>query len=266
MRYPIPPRSNNIWDGWPSRWVMNVVNSTAFKRALLIAPLPLLLALLYGLPLAGVIGWSVTLPTPGLEQYRQVVTDPSIRDMLLRTLRLCLSSTVLAVAIGYLLSYCWVFASRPWQRVVEIAVFGPMWISVLLRAFRWLNALGNEGILNTLLMSVGLIHGPVQMARNDFAVVVGMVHFMVPYAVFPLSSSMREIDRRTLLAARGLGAAGLRTCWAVLVPQTVPGLLGAFLIVFVFCLGFFITPAILGGGQTTMIAESVHLRLFQTNN
>ncbi|MCW5237401.1 ABC transporter permease [Verminephrobacter eiseniae] len=245
---------------------MDAVNSTAFKRALLIVPLPLLLVLLYGLPLAGVIGWSVTLPTLGLGQYQQVVTDPSIRDMLLRTLRLCLYTTVLAIAIGYLLSYCRVFASRPWQLVVEIAVFVPMWISVLVRAFGWLIALGNEGILNTLLMSVGLIHGPVQMTRNEFAVVVGMVHFMVPYAVFPLSSSMRQIDRRTLLAARGLGAGGLRTFWAVLVPQTLPGLLGAFLIVFVFCLGFFITPAILGGGQTTMIAEYVYLQMFQTNN
>jgi putative spermidine/putrescine transport system permease protein len=245
---------------------MNAVNFATVKRAALIAPLPLLLLLLYGLPLAGVMGWSVTLPTPGLEQYRQVVTDSSIRDVLLRTFRLCLTTTVLAVAIGYLLSYCWVFASRPWQRVVELAVFVPMWISVLVRAFGWLIALGNDGILNAWLMGLGLIHEPLQMTRNEFGVVIGMVHFMVPYAIFPLASSMRQLDRRTLLAARGLGAGGLRTFWAVLVPQTLPGLLGAFLIVFVFCLGFFITPAILGGGQTAMIAEYVYLQMFQTNN
>lgn len=245
---------------------MNAVNSATVKRAALIAPLPLLLLLLYGLPLAGVMGWSVTLPTPGLEQYRQVVTDSSIRDVLLRTFRLCLTTTVLALAIGYLLSYCWVFASRPWQRVVELAVFVPMWISVLVRAFGWLIALGNEGILNAWLMGIGLIHEPLQMTRNEFGVVIGMVHFMVPYAIFPLASSMRQLDRRTLLAARGLGAGGLRTFWTVLVPQTLPGLLGAFLIVFVFCLGFFITPAILGGGQTAMIAEYVYLQMFQTNN
>jgi putative spermidine/putrescine transport system permease protein len=245
---------------------MNAVNFATVKRAALIAPLPLLLLLLYGLPLAGVMGWSVTLPTPGLEQYRQVVSDSSIRDVLLRTFRLCLTTTVLAVAIGYLLSYCWVFASRPWQRVVELAVFVPMWISVLVRAFGWLIALGNDGILNAWLMGLGLIHEPLQMTRNEFGVVIGMVHFMVPYAIFPLASSMRQLDRRTLLAARGLGAGGLRTFWAVLVPQTLPGLLGAFLIVFVFCLGFFITPAILGGGQTAMIAEYVYLQMFQTNN
>lgn len=245
---------------------MNTVNSATVKRAALIAPLPLLLLLLYGLPLAGVMGWSVTLPTPGLEQYRQVLTDASIRDVLLRTLRLCLTTTVLAVAIGYLLSYCWVFASRPWQRVVELAVFVPMWISVLVRAFGWLIALGNDGILNAWLMGLGLIHEPLQMTRNEFGVVIGMVHFMVPYAIFPLASSMRQLDRRTLLAARGLGAGGLRTFWAVLVPQTLPGLLGAFLIVFVFCLGFFITPAILGGGETAMIAEYVYLQMFQTND
>src|SRR6218665_1441699 len=131
---------------------MNAVNSTACKRALLIAPLPLLLALLYGLPLAGVIGWSVTLPTPGLEQYRQARAGPSIPAMLLRSFRRGWLCPGVAGAIAYLLSYWWVFASRPWQRVVEIAVFVPMWISVLVRAFGWLIALGNEGILNTLLM------------------------------------------------------------------------------------------------------------------
>ncbi|QBQ98846.1 ABC transporter permease [Paraburkholderia pallida] len=245
---------------------MSLTCSSSVKRALLIVPLPVFLLLLYGLPLAGVIGWSVTLPVPGLDQYRQVVSDASIREVMVRTLRLCMTTTVVAVAIAYLLSYCWVFASRPWQRVVEIAVFVPMWISVLVRAFGWLIALGSDGVVNGLLMHLGLISEPLQMTRNEFGVVIGMVHLMVPFAVFPLASSMRQVDRRTLLAARGMGANGLRTFWAVLVPQTLPGILGAFLIVFVFCLGFFITPAILGGGQTTMIAEYVYLQMFQTNN
>ncbi len=245
---------------------MSLTRSSTVKRALMVVPLPALLLLLYGLPLAGVIGWSFTLPVPGLDQYRQVVSDASIREVMGRTLRLCMTTTVVAVAIAYLLSYCWVFASRPWQRVIEIAVFVPMWISVLVRAFGWLIALGSDGIVNGVLMHLGLIQEPLQMTRNEFGVVIGMVHLMVPFAVFPLSSSMRQVDRRTLLAARGMGAKGLRTFWTVLVPQTVPGILGAFLIVFVFCLGFFITPAILGGGQTAMIAEYVYLQMFQTNN
>jgi putative spermidine/putrescine transport system permease protein len=90
-----------------------------------------------------------------------------------------------------------------------------------------------------------------------------MTHFLIPFAVFPLASAMRHLDRRVLLAARGLGAGALRTFWAVFVPMTMPGILGAALIVFVFSLGFFITPAILGGGRSVMVAEFVYLRMFE---
>lgn len=229
-------------------------------------PLPLLLIVLYGLPLAGVIAWSVTLPEVGLQHYQKAFTDAIVQDVLLRTLRLCLTVTTLALSLGYLVSYCWVFGSSRWQRAIEIAVFIPFWISVLVRAFGWLMALGSDGVLNNVLIALGLIDEPLQMIRNEFGVVIGMLHFMIPYAVFPLVSSMKQVDKRTLLASRGLGAGQLRTFWGVLFPQTLPGILGAFVIVFVFCLGFFITPAILGGGQTVMVAEYVFLQMFQTSN
>ena len=86
------------------------------------------------------------------------------------------------------------------------------------------------------------------------------------FMLFPLLSSMRQLDQRILMASRGLGAGALRTFWQVLLPQTLPGVLGAFIMVFVFCLGFFITPVLLGGGQTVMIAEYVFLQMFQTSN
>lgn len=245
---------------------MSTTHSANLERSLLLIPLPLLLVVFYLLPFLGVVGWSFTLPEPGIEQYQRIATDPAIHDMLWRTLRLCLTVSSLALVIGYLLAYCWVFSPPFWQRMVEICIFIPFWISVLVRAFGWLIALRGNGVLNSGLMGLGLIDSPLQLTRNETGVVIGMLHFMIPYALFPLLSSMRQLDQRVLLASRGLGAGALRTFWQVLLPQTVPGLLGAFIMVFVFCLGFFITPVLLGGGQTVMIAEYVFLQMFQTSN
>ncbi|EPL04155.1 ABC transporter permease [Pseudomonas sp. CF161] len=245
---------------------MSATRTARLERNLLLFPLPLLLVVFYLLPFFGVVGWSFTLPEPGLDQYQRIATDPAIHDMLWRTLRLCLTVSVLALLIGYLLAYCWVFSPPFWQRVVEICVFIPFWISVLVRAFGWLIALRSNGVVNDSLMALGLVEHPLQLTRNELGVVIGMLHFMIPYALFPLLSSMRQLDQRVLLASRGLGASALRTFWQVLLPQTLPGLLGAFIMVFVFCLGFFITPVLLGGGQTVMIAEYVFLQMFQTSN
>ncbi|MBK5538466.1 ABC transporter permease [Pseudomonas sp. TH05] len=245
---------------------MSATRTARLERNLLLFPLPLLLVVFYLLPFFGVVGWSFTLPEPGLDQYQRIATDPAIHDMLWRTLRLCLTVSVLALLIGYLLAYCWVFSPPFWQRVVEICVFIPFWISVLVRAFGWLIALRSNGVVNDSLMALGLVDHPLQLTRNELGVVIGMLHFMIPYALFPLLSSMRQLDQRVLLASRGLGASALRTFWQVLLPQTLPGLLGAFIMVFVFCLGFFITPVLLGGGQTVMIAEYVFLQMFQTSN
>ncbi|KTC39530.1 polyamine ABC transporter permease [Pseudomonas sp. ABAC61] len=245
---------------------MSATQTARLERSLLLVPLPLLLVVFYLLPFVGVVSWSFTLPEPGIEQYQRIATDPAIHDMLLRTLRLCLTVSLLALAIGYLLAYCWVFSPPFWQRMVEICVFIPFWISVLVRAFGWLIALRSNGVVNDSLLSLGWIDHPLQLTRNELGVVIGMLHFMIPYALFPLLSSMRQLDQRVLLASRGLGAGALRTFWQVLLPQTLPGLLGAFIMVFVFCLGFFITPVLLGGGQTVMIAEYVFLQMFQTSN
>lgn len=244
---------------------MSATQTARLERSLLLVPLPLLLVLFYLLPFVGVVSWSFTLPEPGIEQYQRIASDPAIHDMLLRTLRLCLTVSLLALAIGYLLAYCWVFSPPFWQRMVEICVFIPFWISVLVRAFGWLIALRSNGVVNDSLLSLGWIEHPATDPQR-IGVVIGMLHFMIPYALFPLLSSMRQLDQRVLLASRGLGAGALRTFWQVLLPQTLPGLLGAFIMVFVFCLGFFITPVLLGGGQTVMIAEYVFLQMFQTSN
>ncbi len=91
-----------------------------------------------------------------------------------------------------------------------------------------------------------------------------MVHFLIPFAVFPLATAMRNVDERTLMAARGMGANPTRIFWQIFVPMTAAGIVGAGLLVFVFAIGFFVTPAILGGGRSVMVAELIYLRIFQS--
>ncbi|MFN4172838.1 MAG: ABC transporter permease [Pseudorhodobacter sp.] len=239
----------------------------ALPRALLlIGPLLLFLAVVYVLPFLGILRWSVTLPEPGLGQYRTALTDPLVQAVLWRTLRICAIVTAFSVAFAYVIALLWVRGSPVQRLVVELCILIPFWISVLTRAFGWLALLSNRGIINGWLQATGITNDPLTMVRNEFGVVVGMVHFLIPFAVFPLASAMRSVDERVLMAARGMGASRARVFWQIFVPMTRAGILGAALVVFVFALGFFVTPAILGGGRSVMVAELIYLRIFQSPN
>ncbi len=234
------------------------------SRLFLLAPLLLFLALAYLIPFLGVMRWSVTLPEPGLGQYKTALTDPLVLSVIWRTVRICALVTVLAVAMAYAITLLWVRGGPVMRLFVELCILIPFWISVLTRAFGWLALLSNRGIINTWGQELGILAEPLALVRNEFGVVLGMVHFLIPFAVFPLASSMRSVDERVLLAARGMGASRARIFWQVFVPMTKSGIFGACLLVFVFALGFFVTPAILGGGRSVLVAELIWLRIFQS--
>jgi putative spermidine/putrescine transport system permease protein len=241
-----------------------MMKSDVIKPALLLGPLVFFLGLAYFVPFIGVMQWSVTLPEPGFGQYAKAVNDPLIQSVFLRTFRICAIVTVSAVVAAYAITYVWVRGTPVQRLIAELCILIPFWISVLTRAFGWVALLSNRGLLNTWLQSLGLISEPLTMVRNEFGVILGMTHFLIPFAVFPIASAMRSLDERILLAARGMGASRLRIFWSIFVPMTRAGILGAGLMVFVFALGFFVTPAILGGGRSVMIAELIYLRIFQS--
>lgn len=243
---------------------MRGLGKNRWAAALMMAPLLVLLALCYAVPFLGVAEWSVTLPEPGLGQYQTLATDPLVRSVLARTFRICAAVTVISVAAAYAISVVWVRGSRTQRILVEFCILVPFWISLLTRAFGWLALLTNRGLLNTWLQGAGIISQPLPLVRNEFGVIVGMSHFLIPFAVFPIASAIRSLDERVLLAARGMGASRTRIFWTVFLPMTRTGIVGAALIVFVFALGFFVTPAILGGGRSVMIAELIYLRIFQS--
>jgi putative spermidine/putrescine transport system permease protein/spermidine/putrescine transport system permease protein len=133
-----------------------------------------------------------------------------------------------------------------------ISVILPFWTSVLVRTYAWLIILQRRGLVNDWLMSLGIIDEPLQLAHNFTGVIVGMSHVMLPFLVLPLYASMKAIDRDYLRAGLNLGASPTKPFWQVFFPLSLPGLSAGLVLVFVICLGFFVTPALKGGGKVFM--------------
>jgi len=228
---------------------------------LLILPALVLMLVFYAYPLAEVLWISVTEPEPGLGNYERLFTSASVQRVWMTTLRICVITTVITLLCGYVVAYAIASAPPRLQRWMFLLVLLPLWISVLVRAFAWVTLLRRQGLVNEALIGLGLIDEPLRLIWNEFGIAVGMVHYMIPYAVLPLYASMRDIDPRLVPAARGLGASRFEAFRRVFLPLTRPGIIAATVLVFIFSLGFYVTPAILGGGRTMMIAEYIKLQI-----
>jgi putative spermidine/putrescine transport system permease protein len=231
---------------------------------LVVLPAVLMLVLLYLVPLGNVLLTSVTDPKPGLENYELLFTSASVQRSLLTTVRIAAITTAFALLLGYAVAYAMRAASSRTQRLMLVLVLLPFWISILVRSFAWIALLGTQGPLNSALVAWGLVDEPVSLVRNETGVLIGMVHVMVPYAVLTLYANMRGIDAGLVAAARSLGASRFQAFRMVFLPLTTPGLIGAGLLVFILSLGFYITPALLGGGKVLMIAEYVAVQINDT--
>jgi putative spermidine/putrescine transport system permease protein len=229
----------------------------------LLAPAVGLLVAAYVLPVIGILVLSVTDPVPGLGNYERLISSDTIHRVLWNTARVCVITTVLSMLGGFLLAYAMVNVGSGARQALLFAVLVPFWLSVLVRAFAFVMLLRREGPVNQALMGLGLIAAPLQLSRNEFGVVVGMVHYMLPYAVLPMLANMAGQDRRLVAAARGLGAGAWTTFRRIELPLSLPGIIAAGILVFVFSLGFYITPAILGGGRLIMLAEYISFNVLQ---
>ncbi len=215
-------------------------------------------ALLYGglavLPLVTIVRFSVE---DGGTHYAEVLHSPLLGRAAGNTLAISLITTVLAVLLGYLLAAA-LWRSGPRSRFVLLACITlPFWTAVLVKNFAWAALLQDNGLINTLLQMCRLTGGPVTLLHNRLAVVIGMVHYVLPYAVFPIYIAMRGIDLHLERAARSLGARSFAVFWTIVLPLTLPGVFGAGVLVFIISAGFFITPVILGAPSDMMVSNLV---------
>lgn len=219
--------------------------------------MPGLLLMLMALVLP--LGWLVFMSFSGadgltLVNYTRVLGDLSYLRSLQLTVVLACVVTVLAVLLGAILAFAIVLMQPAAQALCLALVAVPFWTSVLVRTYAWLVLLQNRGVVNKALMGAGVIDEPLRLMYNTFGAGVGMLHIMLPFMVFPLVAQMRQIDPAYMRAAIGLGAPIQVALRRVFLPLCLPGIMAGAVFVFVLSLGFYITPALLGGGRVMTIA------------
>lgn len=216
------------------------------------APAMLFLGLLYLLPMAMLLAQSVADGT--LVHYEKALTDGLYVRVLVDTLLIAAYVSVICLLLAYPVAYLLAAAPRGWATAGLIFVLLPFWTSILVRTYGWMVILGRNGIINKALIDSGLIATPLPLLNNMTGVMIGMVHVLLPYMIFPLYAVMRRMDGGLTAAAEGLGAPGWQVFRRIYLPLTLPGVLAGVTLVYVLSIGFFITPALLGGGKVTMMA------------
>ena len=222
------------------------------QLASLTVPGMLLIAALVLVP----IGWLFWLSVRNaggftMEHYLRML-HPSYTLTLQTTFELSFLVTGICILLGYPLAYLIAQAKERMAAVLLVLVLFPVWTSLLVRCYAWLVLLQRRGVVNTWLIDSGFIDTPLRLMHNFTGTTIGMVHIMLPFMVLPLYGTMRAISGDYVLAAASLGASPAQAFRQVFVPLTVPGLAAGIIIVFVLCLGFYVTPALLGGGRVMM--------------
>jgi len=192
-----------------------------------------------------------------LMHYRRMVEQPSYARIFGATFQVSLLTTGLCILLGYPLAYVLSQLPRRAANLCLIAVMLPFWTSLLVRTYAWLVLLQRRGLINTWGIELGWWDQPLPLVHNLAGTLIGMVHIMLPFLVLPVLNSMRSIDQECMKAAANLGASPTRAFWTVFLPLSLPGLFAGALLVFVICLGFYVTPAVLGGGKIIMVSNQI---------
>jgi ABC-type spermidine/putrescine transport system permease subunit I len=192
-----------------------------------------------------------------LENYARLWTSPVYGQVFELTFKVSFFTTLLVAIIGYPLTYALSQLPERAQNWALLCVLLPFWTPVLVRTYAWLVLLQDRGLINEGLTGLGLISQPLPLSHNMTGALVGMVQVMLPFLVLPLFASMKAIDPNLMAAASNLGARPSKVFRDVFFPLSLPGFLSGLLIVFVLCLGFYVTPAVLGGGRVIMAAMRI---------
>lgn len=225
----------------------------------LTAPALLLVGGLLVLPVLWLFGLSFTGDAGNfsLEHYRRLVESRSYLRIFSTTLQVSGLTTLICIALGYPVAYLLVQLPPRTANLMLLAVLLPFWTSLLVRTYAWLVLLQRRGLINEWGQQLGLWDAPLKLVHNFGGTLIGMTHIMLPLMILPLYGSLRAISPDYARAASNLGAGPMRVFGSVFLPLSLPGLAAGSMIVFVLCLGFFVTPALLGGGRVIMVSMRI---------
>ena len=262
--------SSPVLIGRVSRWF----GGDAAKGLTLLSP-PLFFAIaLLAIPIVSTVAYSFWTQvyldidkTLTLENYRQAWTEPIYRLLMLRSLAISALVTIVTVALAYPLAYYVAFHVRERQALWLFLITIPFWTSYLLRVFAWKVILGYNGVLNSGLLWLGLISEPLEfLLYNPTAVIITLAHAWAAFAILPIFVSLRKIDQSLLEAATDLGDGPVRRFLRITLPLSLPGVIGACLIIFIPTVSDYVTPALVGGTDGLMIANMIQVQFGKANN
>jgi putative spermidine/putrescine transport system permease protein len=220
----------------------------------LLLPLIAYLGVFYAYPIAAMMLRSVDEPYWTIEHFARLFREGIYLHVLWMTVEVAAVVTLSALLLGYPVAYLLARLERAKSNLLLILVLVPFWTSVLVRTYAWMVLLGRQGVVNQFLLAVGAIDQPLRLLNTTSAVYIAMVHVLLPFMILPLYGVMRGLDANLLRAAQGLGAAPFAVFRQVWLPLSLPGVFAGCLLVFILALGFFITPALVGGPRDLMIA------------
>ncbi|MEI4234081.1 ABC transporter permease [Roseovarius sp. D22-M7] len=232
-----------------------ILLSPALAAVLLLLIIPLIFVVVYSFWLRSATGTDQV----GfyLANWQKALSDPFYRDILLNTLKIAAITTVICGLMGYPAAY-FIARSKGNKLILLLLLMLPFWISYIIRTMSWINILGTSGALNTLLIWLGILDAPIQMLYNEATVILGLVHFLLPFMVLNVYVSLEGIDTNLEDAATSLGATKWQAFTQVTLPLSLPGLAAGGLLCFVLGAGTYITPIVLGGPTDAMFANLVY--------
>lgn len=236
-----------------------------FLYALLLLAVPLGVIVLFSFWSQNFLDIDTTLT---LKNYREALTNPLYRQLILRSLAISGAVTLATVITAFPIAYYVSFHVAPARKSLWLFLITiPFWTSYLIRVFLWKVILGYNGVLNTALMKLHLIDEPLSfILYNPNAVVITLAHAFAPFAILPIFVALEKIDRSLLEASRDLGENRVMTFWRVTLPLAMPGVVAATLIVFIPTVGDYVTPKLVGGPEGIMIANMIQVQFLKLNN
>jgi putrescine transport system permease protein len=201
-----------------------------------------------------------------IENYGMLGSDSLYLTSYLRSLKIAALSTLMLLLIGYPIAYGISRAPRRAQAVLVLAIVLPFLTAFLIRIYAWVNILQRDGLLNDVLMALGLVREPVTFLATDTAIFIGIVYSYLPFMVLPLYAALEKMDQTLLEAAADLGCPGWKAFWLVTVPLSVPGMIAGTLLCFIPIAGEFVIPDLLGGSENVMIGQTLWTEFFSNKD
>jgi putrescine transport system permease protein len=199
--------------------------------------------------------WWDKLQTMSFDNYVWLTGDPLYMNAYIESLQIAGISTLLTLIIAYPIAYGMAQAPRTIRPTLLMLVILPFWTSFLIRVYSWMSILSTTGLLNQLLMTLGIIHEPLVILNTNTAVYIGMVYSYLPFMVLPLYSALEKMDGTLIEAAQDLGCTPIGAFWRVTFPLSLPGVIAGCMLVFIPAVGEFVIPDLLGGSETLMIGK-----------